>query len=218
MTKFKLAATLVVALGVMSASASMASAAATIQPAAAVNFTGTNVGAHVFTLQGGTPSVSCTTATYVGTKPAGTPNVVSFTPTYSGCTTTIISTRPATVTQLPAPCLWRLNVSAATFTVATGATTGGWITVCNSTVITVPSIPACRITVAAQTITTGITGQNRTAGDAGNAPASGAAAGARVNAANVPAAYTASGCPGVTSPGTGSYSGVVYIPGVWVGP
>lgn len=179
-------------------------------------FTGSNtgLGAHVFTLAGGTPSVSCTGATFTGTKATGIQSAVAFNTAYTGCTTTIISSRPAAVST---SCAWTLQLHTATFTVASGATTGGAISTCGNTVITVPSIPACRITVAQQSVTTGVTGQNRTAGDAGNAPASGTAAGSRVSAAGAPAAYTASGCPGVTN-GNGSYSGTVYIPGVWVGP
>lgn len=78
-----------------------ASAAATIQPSGAVAFTGNNVGSTVITYAGGTPSTSCTTVTLTGTKIAGTPTVLEFTPVFSGCTTTIISSRPATLTSLP---------------------------------------------------------------------------------------------------------------------
>lgn len=193
-----------------------ASAAATIQPSGAVAFTGNNVGSTVITYAGGTPSTSCTTVTLTGTKIAGTPTVLEFTPVFSGCTTTIISSRPATLTSLPPGCKWRLSVAAATFNVGTGATTGLSLTTCQL-VKKVPSIPACTTTFAAQTINSGLTAQNRTSGDAGNAPASGTAAAFRLILSAAPITYTSSGCPGVGS-GTASMSGTWYFPGIWVGP
>lgn len=218
MRKLKFMGLLALLAGAVGGSATSASAAS-LQPAAAsVNFTGTSIGSHTFALQGVLmPSVTCGVATYVGVKPPNQ-SAVTFTPTYSNCTTTIVSSRPAAVNQVPAPCSWWLSVTGSTFTPATGALTGAIVNTCGSSVVTVPSIPLCRITIAGQPLTTGITGQNRTAGDAANAPAGGAAAGSRLIASATPASYTASGCPGVTSPAVGSYTGTVYTAGVWFGP
>lgn len=191
-----------------------ASAAATFQPSGAVAFTGTNVGAHVFTLQGGTPSITCSTVTITGTKPAGTPVEVGLSTAMSNCTTTIISPRPASFTNTTPE---KIAAWTAAFTAVTGAIAGLW-RVWHKKEASVPSIPACKITVDSQTVTTGTSGQNRTAGDSANAPAGGAAAGMRIIQTAAPLAYTASGCPGVTSPGTGSYSGTWYVPGIWAGP
>lgn len=35
---------------------------------------------------------------------------------------------------------------------------------------------------------------------------------------SAPFNYTASGCLGMISPGTGSWAGTWHVPGVWVGP
>lgn len=150
--------------------------AATFQPAPPVSTTGTNVGTVVMLDAGGAQSTSCSTVTLTGlTKAAGTPASASFIPAFSGCTTNVISTRPVIVTP-EAGCQWRLSLSGAAFNAATGATTGIALSTCMTTRV-VPSIPGCRVTFQAQTVSSGITQQNRTAGDAANAPSSGAAAG-----------------------------------------
>lgn len=208
-------ATLFLAVVVVSlaSTASLASAAATFQPSGAVAYTGTNVGSFVLTYAGGTPSVSCSSFTGTGAKSAGTPSTLVFNPAFSGCITTVISTRPANIAP---SCAWTFHLGAATFNSGTGATIGVVLSTCGNTVITVPSIPACRTTIAAQSITTGITAQNRTLGDVANAPLGGAPFGHRAIATAGAVSYTSAGCPGVSS-GTGSVAFSLYFGGVWIG-
>lgn len=207
---------MILLVGAVAVCASTASAASLL-PSGAVNFTGTNVGKHEFLLQAsGVVRVECATVTFTGSK-AASASVVTFVPTYTGCSINSPTSRPSSVNQWPAACSWALFVAGAAFNSGTGALTGATVSTCNSTVVTIPSIPTCRITIAGQSLAAGITGQNRTAGDAGNAPASGAAAGSRLIATAAPANYTAFACPGVSS-GVGSYTGTVYTPGLWFGP
>lgn len=192
-------------------------AGATLLPSAATSFTAANVGAMVLTLPGGTPSISCGSFLWnSGTKAAGAASA-SFAPSWSGCTTTIISSRPASITAQPG-CPWTLDLAPATFTPATGLTTLIQLSTCGSTIIDIPSFNHCRLTIPQQVATTGVSAQNRTVGDAGNAPATGAPAGARVVLSSAQLTNVASqACAGIPPTTTLSIGSTLYAAGIWAG-
>jgi hypothetical protein len=175
-------------------------------------FTGTQGGNQQFTVpntSGGSLLVNCTSAQYTGkVQPVSGQPSVTFQPSYTSCQTNIGGVRAATVST---PAAWKLSVSA--YDDTNGQSGQGWVTTAGPVVIS-PNGLTCKVTVANQTISNGITGQDTLNG--ANATHT-TANGVSITATNASPTYT-SNCVGVSASGFGTYNGVVNVAGAWAGP
>jgi hypothetical protein len=214
-------------LSMMVSAAALAGAAASAAPATIYNpghfyrnatgtFNGTQRTDHTFAVTdagGGAALLSCATATFTGTKPIvnGAPGL-GFTPAFSACSLLVGGTwhQASPVSS----CGWA--ITGGTYDGATGAMTGSF-TDCTTLSFSVPSLSCTLVFSTYQTFASTPQTQDRDALDSYNTTHT-FAGGMRVTFSNVPLDST-SNCPAtLQSPSAGSYSGTVFIPGVWVGP
>jgi hypothetical protein len=178
-------------------------------------FTAGQSGSQVFTVPNSahtsTLNVTCTTVSSSGTVTSPPVSALAFIPTFGGCTTNIGGTRGATVSS---PNAW--NAYIGTFNTSTGASTGNSSYVGGPVVIR-PTGLTCAVTIASQTITSGVTGQNTLNGTSVASWTSPNVNGGNITASAAPAGYV-SGCAGVAANDTGTYTGVIKVTGAWAGP
>jgi hypothetical protein len=178
------------------------------------SFSGYQIGTGTYTVWNTAHSAqytfACTTTSYTGTKPGGLATALTVGIQFNNCAVNMGGIRHVT----PEACgEWQLNANS--YNSVSGATTGGF-TNCRYEVLHVDALSFCHVLFSWASFFSGLTIQDRNWSDTANATHL-TAAGMRVRWSGVSMGYTST-CPGIESPGTGTFSAEGFIPGVWVGP
>jgi hypothetical protein len=191
------------------ATADTASAATLFSPGAVTG--GGLVGSAGINLGLSRPLVTCTSFTMGSFRYAS--NTLSTHPVSASCSTLGSGggTVPIGVTVTPSgSCDWQINGTGATYNSTSGVTTGLRVTVCSFDL----AFSGCDVTISSQTVSTGVTAQNRNSLDTSNAPPS-SPGGFRLLFNNTPMTYTSTGCGFSPSTGTATVTATWFFGNAW---